>query len=319
MWRRGGDSNPWTLARRRFSRPMRSTTLPPLRGPARIWVAAEKLKVGGTPRYTLRPMEDASPFSRLVDLCERLRSPGGCPWDREQTLETLRTYILEEAYEVVDAITAADHEMLVGELGDLLFQIVFVAQIAREQGWFDVGEVCRRIHAKMVRRHPHVFGEVEVNSAAQVVRNWEAIKQGEGRSGGALAGVPRSLPALLKALRITEKAAALGFDWERVEDVVGKLQEEVSELAAELSVAPGEQRRARVREEFGDVLFAMANLARQLALDPEVALQEANDKFSRRFGRMEEFAAGRGLTLAGLSLDRLDELWNEAKREEGNV
>lgn len=261
-------------------------------------------------------MEDHSSFTRLVELCDRLRAPEGCPWDREQTLESLRAYIIEEAYEVVDAITTSEQETLAGELGDLLFQIIFVARIAREQGWFDVDEVCRRIHAKMVRRHPHVFGSTEVDGAAEVVRNWEAIKQGEGRSGGALAGVPRSLPALLKALRITEKAAALGFDWERVEDVVGKIQEEIAELAAELSAANGERGRARVREEFGDVLFAMANLARQLSLDPEVALQEANDKFSRRFGRMEELAAEGGSSLNQLSLDRLDGLWNEAKREE---
>jgi len=256
------------------------------------------------------------PFDDLVDLCARLRAPEGCPWDREQTFETLKTYIIEEAYEVVDGLSTTDSPALAGELGDLLFQIVFVAQMAHERRWFDADDVCRGVHAKMVRRHPHVFGEVAVSGAEEVVRNWEAIKQRERRNEGALAGVPRHLPALLKAMRITEKAAALGFDWERVEDVIAKLEEEVEELAGELRAERDEGRPERVREELGDVLFVMANLARQLNVDPEAALQAANDKFTRRFSGMEALVRARGVGLGGMSLDELDALWNEVKAAE---
>ncbi len=261
-------------------------------------------------------MDQEHPFDALRALCARLRGPGGCPWDRDQTLESLRAYMIEETYEVVDAIDSGEPGELVAELGDLLFHIIFAAQLAEEKGWFDVAAVCRGIHAKMVHRHPHVFGEVEVSDAAEVVRNWEAIKQRERREKGALAGVPRQLPALLKAYRITEKAAALGFDWERVNDVVAKLEEEVRELAAELRTGDGEGAEQRVREELGDVLFVMANLARQLGADPEAALQAANDKFSRRFGAMEELAAQGGTPLRTLTLAELDGLWDEVKRRE---
>jgi MazG family protein len=261
-------------------------------------------------------VSDDRPFADLVELCARLRAPDGCPWDREQTIESLRTYIIEEAYEVVDAVPSGERALLAGELGDLLFQIIFVAQIAAEQGWFTIADVCRGIHAKMVRRHPHVFGETEVSGASEVVRNWEAIKQREKGRGGALAGVPRQLPALLKALRMTEKAAAVGFDWERVDDVVTKLEEEVGELSRELRQPAGERRDDRVRAELGDVLFVIANLARQLGVDPEAALQTTNDTFARRFAVMEARAAERGTTLGSLSLAELDALWDEAKAGE---
>ncbi|MGE5235922.1 MAG: nucleoside triphosphate pyrophosphohydrolase [Acidobacteriota bacterium] len=261
-------------------------------------------------------MVGSHPFDALIELSARLRAPDGCPWDREQTLESLKTYIIEEAYEVVDAITSEDPHLLAGELGDLLFQIVFAAQIARENGWFDAADACWAAHAKMVRRHPHVFGEVAVADADEVVRNWEAIKQGERNGEGALAGVPRHLPALLKALRITEKAAALGFDWERVDDVVDKLEEEVRELRVELRAGCDGAALTRVREELGDVLFVMANLARQIGVDPEAALQLANDKFTRRFSAMEALASARGVQLSSLQLTELDELWNRVKAEE---
>jgi MazG family protein len=261
-------------------------------------------------------MSEEHPFDALRVLSARLRGPDGCPWDRGQTLETLKTYIIEEAYEVVDAISSGDRGTLAGELGDLLFQIVFAAQIAEEQGLFDIDEVCRRIHAKMVYRHPHVFGDVAVSGAADVVRNWEALKSKERRATGALAGVPRQLPALLKALRITEKAAALGFDWERAGDVVAKLEEEVKELAVELGPDPAARPSEGVREELGDVLFVLANLARQLGVDPEAALQGANEKFTRRFAAMEEHARKRGVGLGSLSLAELDALWDAAKRDE---
>ena len=256
------------------------------------------------------------PFEELVLLCRRLRAPDGCPWDRQQTLETLQTYVLEEAYEAADAMQAGAPERLRAELGDLLFQIVFAAELAGEKGWFDIAGVCRGIHAKMVRRHPHVFADVEVSGPEDVVKNWESLKQGERGGEGALSGVPEALPALLKALRVTEKAAALGFDWERVNDVVAKLEEEVEELAAEIGAEPSEARAARVREELGDVLFVMANLARQLGVDPEAALQGANHKFLRRFSAMEKLAASRGLRLGGMDLASLDALWDEVKTTE---
>lgn len=265
--------------------------------------------------YSAR-MGEQTPFERLVDLCARLRSPTGCPWDREQTLDSLRTYVIEEAYEVVEGMSGADPRALAGELGDLLFQIVFVAQIASEKGWFDVHEVCRQVHAKMVRRHPHVFGDRQVEGAAEVVRNWEAIKQGENGQRGALEGVPRHLPALLKALRITEKAAALGFDWQRVDDVAKKLREEVDELAEVLAKDRSGQQRERARAELGDVLFAVANLARHLNVDPEIALQEANARFVTRFAHMERAARQSGVDLRQMTLDEMDALWEAAKAAE---
>jgi MazG family protein len=261
-------------------------------------------------------MSGEHPFDELRELSARLRAPDGCPWDREQTLESLKTYIIEEAYEVVDAISGGESGTIAGELGDLLFQIVFAAQIAQEQGLFDIDEVCRRIHAKMVYRHPHVFGDVAVSGAAEVVRNWEALKSKEHRERGALGGVPLQLPALLKALRITEKAAAVGFDWERANDVVAKLEEEVKELVAELGPEPSARPPEGVREELGDVLFVLANLSRQLGVDPEAALQGANEKFTRRFAAMEGKARARGVALGSLSLAELDALWEAAKRDE---
>jgi len=260
-------------------------------------------------------MNEPHPFDALRSLCARLRAPDGCPWDRAQTLESLTTYVIEEAYEVVDGMTSDNPDELAGELGDLLFQVVLVAQIASERGWFDILQVCRRIEEKMIRRHPHVFGDVTVESADEVVRNWEQIKRGEDRSRSALDGVPRRLPALLKALRITEKAAALGFDWEKVEDVVDKLQEEVGELRESLAESATGSTTEAVREEFGDILFVMANLARQLGIDPEAALQGANHKFTKRFVTMERLSAERGTDLATMSLAELDALWNDAKRE----
>jgi MazG family protein len=261
-------------------------------------------------------VDEGLAFDELCSLCGRLRAPDGCPWDRKQTLESLKAYILEEAYEVVDAISSADQGELCAELGDLLFQIIFAAQIAKENGWFDVVAVSRAVHAKMVQRHPHVFGDVEVSGAGEVVRNWEAIKARESRRAGALAGVPRQLPALLKALRITEKAAAVGFDWERANDVLGKLDEEIRELQDEISPPAGERHAGRVKEELGDVLFVVANLARRLGVDPEAALQSANEKFTRRFVAMEASASARGVSLDQLGMTELDALWEEAKAQE---
>lgn len=255
-------------------------------------------------------MADATAFAALVELCARLRGPDGCPWDREQTLESLRAYIIEEAYEVVDAIGSVHPEQLAGELGDLLFQIVFVAQIAREQGWFDVAEVCAGIHDKMVRRHPHVFGNVEVDDAAHVVRNWEAIKQRERETGGALAGVPRSLPALLKTSRMTEKAAALGFDWLELPASAGEPTIWAVLLAG--SADPSDRERPRSARAIGEALFELAALARRSGVDPEAALQAANEEFSLRFAAVERSAEARGLQLRDLSPHERFDLWQQA-------
>ncbi len=257
-------------------------------------------------------------FDRLVAVMDRLRDPGGCPWDREQTLESLSGYLLEEAYEVVDAIASGEGDRLREELGDLLLQIVFVSKIARERGWFGVDDVCESISDKMVRRHPHVYGDREVSGPSEVVRNWEDIKSGERDSGGpgsTLDGVPVSLPALLKAFRMTQKAAAVGFDWRRPRDVVDKLHEEVAELEAELEVNDPES-DLRVRDELGDVLFVMANLARHLGVEPETALQRSNAKFKRRFEAMEAAARTAGGSFREMDLEEQDALWEAVKRAE---
>jgi len=257
-------------------------------------------------------------FDELVAVMNRLRDPGGCPWDREQTLSSVTAYLLEEAYEVVEAAGAADGDGLREELGDLLFQIVFMARLGREKSWFDLDDVCRSVVEKMVRRHPHVFGDREVSGSDEVVRNWEAIKSGEreGRpDASALDGVPASMPALLKAFRMTEKAAAQGFDWQRAVDVVAKLHEEVAELEDELR-DPDPAAADRVREELGDVLFVMANLARHMGVEPETALQRTNAKFMRRFRFVEGEARAQGRSLAEIGLDELDELWELAKADE---
>ncbi len=250
---------------------------------------------------------------------DRLRDPGGCPWDREQTLESLAPYLLEEAHEVAEAVAAGDPAGLCEELGDLLLQIVFMARIGRENGWFDLDDVAGGIADKMIRRHPHVFADREVADAAEVIRNWEDIKREE-RAGepetSALDGVPAALPALLKAFRMTEKAAAVGFDWRRPADVMAKMREEMDELEAELA---GGDRAApeRVRAEMGDILFVMANLARHIGVEPETALQRTNATFQRRFRSMEAQARARGDRLRELNLEQQDELWEEAKRLEG--
>jgi len=257
-------------------------------------------------------------FDRLVAIMDRLRDPGGCPWDREQTLDTLAGYLLEEAYETVEAVHRRSPATLREELGDLLLQIVFMARIGREESWFDIDAVCDAISDKMIRRHPHVFGEAEVADSGEVIRNWEDIKRaerGERPEASALDGVPAALPALLKAFRMTEKAAALGFDWRRPADVVEKLREEVEELAAELEDGDAAS-EARVRDELGDVLFVMANLARHLGVEPETALQRANQKFLRRFRDMESRAARGGASLRDFDLEGLDRLWNHAKADE---
>jgi MazG family protein len=261
-------------------------------------------------------MSDA--FDRLVAIMDRLRDPGGCPWDREQTLHSLSGYLLEEAYEVTDAVATEDGDTLREELGDLLLQIVFLSRIAREKGWFGIDEVCDSISDKMVRRHPHVFADREVSDSSEVIRNWEDIKKEENGADSlrsTLDGVPTALPGLLKAYRMTEKAAAVGFDWRKPRDVMGKLHEEVSELEAELD-GLGVADHRRVRDEMGDVLFVMANLARHLGVEPETSLQETNAKFLRRFQAMEEEARRRGRDFREMALNEQDALWEYVKRQE---
>ena len=253
-------------------------------------------------------------FDELVKLMTRLRGPDGCPWDRKQALPDLKPYVIEEAYEVVDAIDQDDRRALAEELGDLLLQAVFIAEITREEGTFDIYDSITAIHDKLVRRHPHVFGDVEANDAEQVLVNWEKLKQDERKAENksVLAGVPQSMPALLKASRLTEKAARVGFDWRRTEDVFDKIDEEVAELRE--AVANGDN--SHIHEEIGDLLFTVANIARKVNVNPEEALQSTNRKFMSRFASMESRVRERDQNLDQLALEEMDKLWDEAKAAE---
>src|SRR5438093_5968224 len=253
-------------------------------------------------------------FDELVALMTRLRGPNGCPWDRKQTLESLKPFIVEEAYEVVDAIDRGQGALLAEELGDLLLQVVFVTEITRGEGSFDIYDVVTSIHDKLVRRHPHVFGDVEAKDAEQVLVNWEKLKNEERKAENksVLAGVPQSLPALLKASRLTEKAARVGFDWRRAKDVFAKIDEEVEELRE----AVEEKDQQKIHDEIGDLLFSIANIARKLDVNAEEARQSANRKFSRRFESMERSVRGEGRNLDQLSLEQMDALWDQAKAAE---
>jgi MazG family protein len=253
-------------------------------------------------------------FDDLVKLMTTLRGPNGCPWDRKQSLPDLKAYVVEEAYEVIDAIDREDRAALAEELGDLLLQAVFIAEIGREEGTFDIYDAVTAIHDKLVRRHPHVFGDVEAKDAEQVLVNWEKLKQDERKAEkkSVLSGVPQSMPALLKAARLTEKAALVGFDWRRTDDVFDKLDEEIAELRD--AVANGDN--AQVHEELGDLLFTVANIARKVKVNPEEALQSTNRKFTRRFESMETAVRERGENLDQLQLEEMDRLWDEAKAAE---
>jgi MazG family protein len=279
-------------------------------------------------------------FDDLVALMTRLRSPEGCPWDREQTYATLAPMLLEEAYEAFEAVEAAREgrpDELRDELGDLLFQIVFYAQVAGERGEFAVGDVIEAIHAKMVRRHPHVFGGESAKDAEEVLRNWEAIKAAEKRtaaenrsdkseSGGAakaeslLDGVSMKAPALMEAHQLSTKAARVGFDWQRIEDIFSKIHEEIHELRAAIDghmEAGDEAGETRVREEIGDLLFAVVNIARHLKAEPEAALKLTNRKFRRRFRHIEESLRASERSIEAATLDEMEALWQEAKMNEG--
>ena len=248
----------------------------------------------------------------LVALVARLRAPDGCPWDREQGLAELRAYLLEEAHELAAAIDGGEWGAIGEELGDLLFQAAFVARLGEEAGALTLAAVVAASHAKLVARHPHVFGGERLADAEAVVRAWEQRKAAE-RPEGLLAGVPASLPALLGAYRTTQKAAGVGFDWPDVAGVLAKLREELGELESELAAGAA---AARVGEELGDLLFAAANLARHLGHDPEAALARANAKFRRRFAAVEAALAARGTRPGEATLAEMDALWEETKRAE---
>lgn len=264
-------------------------------------------------------------FEALVALQARLRAPGGCPWDREQTHESLRTYLVEETYEVLDALDSRDADEIAGELGDLLLQIVFHAELGREASRFDIGDVIERIHTKMVRRHPHVFGDAKAHTAGEVLKKWEQQKAEERvaqsgvkeapRAASILDGVSSGLPGLVEAHQLSRRAANAGFDWASAEGVLEKIQEEAEEIGETLPDADSPRRE----EEIGDLLFTAVNLARFLGLDPEIALKRANRKFKSRFQAMERDAAASGRALGDRSPAELDALWNAAKHRRDAV
>lgn len=256
------------------------------------------------------------PLDRLVRLMARLRSPDGCPWDREQQVTDLRAYLLEEAHEVAAAIDTGDWDEICTELGDLLFQFVFILRLAEEDDAFDLKEVVDRIEEKMIRRHPHVFGSDELPDSEAVHRAWEQRKLDDAasRNQSLLDGLPPSMPALLTAHRMTQKAAGVGFDWPDSGAVLDKVDEELAELRHELDAQDGSEPSSKVQEELGDLLFTLANLSRHLELDPEAVLARANAKFRRRFGLMETILDEQGTSLASLEMDAMESAWQKAKQ-----
>ena len=263
----------------------------------------------------------ASEFERLCEIVAKLRAPGGCPWDREQTNESILPQLIEEAYELVGAVRTGDLENFREELGDLVLLIVMQAEIVREAGQFDIAQVLTEVSEKLVRRHPHVFGTSQVADSHAVVRQWEAIKhQEKNPDSHFLADLPDALPALIRAQKAQKKVARVNFDWTDLQDVVAKVQEEVSETIAaidSLQETSGEldpdRRRAEVEHEIGDLLFAVVNLARKCAVDAETALQKATDKFRQRFNRVEDEVRARGKKLGEVDLAELDAIWNKIK------
>ena len=290
-------------------------------------------------------------FERAVEIMARLRAPGGCPWDREQSFDTIKPYTLEETYEVLEAIDNRDWKELTGELGDLLLQVLFYSQMAREEGHFSIDDVLDRLANKLVDRHPHVFGEVKADTPAEVLRNWEALKAQEKEkkkradAGGAtkatdedahsvLAGVSSKMPSLLEAHKLSSRAAHVGFDWPEIEGLFSKIEEETQELREELKNLPVKsesvgrgvagagkpqvppEARERLEDEVGDLFFVLVNVARYLSLDPESALRKTNRKFKWRFQWMEERLRANGRGPAQASMDELEELWQQAKQQE---
>ncbi|MGZ4814475.1 MAG: nucleoside triphosphate pyrophosphohydrolase [Terriglobales bacterium] len=290
-------------------------------------------------------------FERAVQIMHRLRAPGGCPWDREQTFDSIKPFTLEETYEVLEAIDNRDWDELTGELGDLLLQVLFYAEMAKEEERFAIDDVLDRLSNKLINRHPHVFGDVEAKTSADVLRNWEAIKAEEKKkrleAGGGkaakpedkpdsvLAGVSRGIPALLEAFKLSSRAAHVGFEWPEISGLFDKLEEETAELKRELAQLPDpnlrppqrgvagsgkqpipEELRSRMEDEVGDLLFVMVNIARYLSLDPESALRKSNRKFRQRFQWVEERLREQGKKPAESSLEEMETLWQQSKREE---
>ncbi len=288
-------------------------------------------------------------FERAVEIMHRLRAPGGCPWDREQTFDSIKKYTVEETYEVLEAIENRDWKELPGELGDLLLQVLFYAEIAEEQGHFSINDVLETLSEKLVRRHPHVFGDVEAETSSEVLKNWEAIKTLERAQKAAestekpedagpkplLASVSSAMPALLEGLKLSNKAAHVGFDWPAIDSLFDKLEEEAGELkhevnkipppgpqplgrgvagARESSVPP--ELQERLQDEVGDLLFTVVNLARYLEVDPESALRQTNRKFRRRFGQVEQSLREKGKTLEDASLEEMEKHWQASKATE---
>jgi MazG family protein len=287
-------------------------------------------------------------FERAVSIMARLRAPGGCPWDREQTFDTIKPFTLEETYEVIEAIDNRDWDELKGELGDLLLQILFYSEMAQEEGHFSIDDVLDRLSAKLINRHPHVFGDVKADTSSEVVKNWEAIKAEEkklrqntnGEAGkeapkSILGGVSRNMPALMEALKISSKAAQVGFEWPEIDGLFEKLNEETNELRENLSEIPppgprppnrgvassGSQPipdalREKLEDEVGDLFFVVVNIARYLSIDPESALRKTNAKFRRRFQWLEERLREQGKELSKSNLEEMETLWQAAKQEE---
>jgi nucleoside triphosphate diphosphatase len=287
-------------------------------------------------------------FERAVAIMERLRAPGGCPWDREQTFDSIKPYTLEETYEVLEAIDNRDWPELAGELGDLVLQVLFYAEMAHEQGSFSIDDVLDRLSTKLINRHPHVFGDVKADTSAEVKRNWEALKveernereaaagkTSETKTRSILAGVSSKMPSLMEASKLSSRAAQAGFDWPNIDGLFDKLHEETEELREQLKEfpAPGprpqgrgmassgrtvvpEALQTRIEDEVGDLFFVMVNVARYLSVDPESALRKTNRKFKRRFQWMEERLQESGRTAEQASMDELESLWQQAKQKE---
>ena len=258
-------------------------------------------------------------FQLLVDLMARLRAPGGCPWDREQTFDSIKPYLLEETYETLDAIDARDWRELTGELGDLMLQAVFFSRMAAEEGLFGIGDALDAINQKLVRRHPHVFGGETAHTGDDVRKIWSEVKARESKEKssdaarrGLLASVPRALPALVEAQQISSRAAAAGFDWSDIGQVLDKVREELAEFEVERQTGTN----AKIEDELGDLLFTLVNLARFVKVDPEQALRKTNAKFRRRFGYVEESLAARGRELAESNIEEMESLWQQAKERE---
>ena len=286
-------------------------------------------------------MSTGERFERAVSIMARLRAPGGCPWDREQTFDSIKPYTLEETYEVFEAIEKRDWQELPGELGDLLLQVLFYAEMAKEAGYFSINEVLDRLSQPLVDRHPHVFGEVKADTAGEVVRNWEALKKAEKAAKtqeretqpSLLSGISRAMPALLEATKLSRKAASVGFDWADISGLFSKIDEEVTELKHDIAELPQPIKPAdghagsrtnvvpvelheRIEGEVGDLFFVLVNLARFLDVDPESALRRTTQKFRRRFELMEAQAHAEGRNLEAMSIDEMEELWQKSKDAE---